>query len=184
MRWVWVGRVLLLISLAALGAYCSPRQSGSDTSGAGAETARQLALIDIESGSYERSISQGAQLAYGSMLDTLKLQLGREPTDREKGAVVRMLESNLSQVMDRDSWEEMLTELYGDHFSAEELSQFLDFVQTPAGRRMLAVQESFDADREKRIDDLIEARLESFTQAVDGGLARIFPELGKEEAPR
>ena len=75
----------------------------------------------------------------------------------------------LSEVRNRrGEFEDMVTDVYERHFSADELRQLISFYQTPVGQRLVAelpavTQESMQAGREwgRRLGAQIGAQLES-----------------------
>jgi hypothetical protein len=156
---------------------CAPPTEVADTPEQRLETARDLATLFVESGSYERVLEDGTDLALTSTSATVEAELGRGITDDELLAVREVLRAALAQVVTEELWETALTEITAANFTAGELQTIDEFFRSPAGIKLLeretSIQQQLDARAEAAFDD----RLDSFIDTVDAGLADIFPEL-------
>jgi hypothetical protein len=138
------------------------------------EIASEIARLEIESGTYDEMLDDGAQVALDASLDRLKLDMKRELTPGEEKKVHEIYRQALQETLTREEWETILLETYSDRLKAAELDVLLGFLSSEEGRSILSAQKEIDDELADKAGDLIEADLDSFGQRVDEALAKAF----------
>ncbi len=154
----------------------------TDSPEARQELAGELARLSVELGSLDRLLEDGAEMAWSSSADTIRLELGRELTGQEQGQVQRILRTVLSEFVTAELWEETVTRVYAENFTAGELDSMLEFYSSPAGRKSLQLQGKLTQQVDAAVEQALEARIDEFIARVDEELALAFPGLGSGAA--
>jgi hypothetical protein len=89
----------------------------------------------------------------------------------------------LAQILTAERFEAALTGVYAKHFTPAELQAVLEFYQSPAGARVLAVQSEVTEQIGDATEAVLEEHIEELITAIDEGLAAAFPELAGGEGP-
>jgi hypothetical protein len=170
-------RITIVVALGALLVVgCAAQEANSSQTPE--EAARALAELSVELGSLEQALDRATTSAWEATEPPLTLQLGRELNDDESEWVSAMLRATLAEYMTGDIWQDAVTRVYGQHFSAVEIEQLIEFYGSPLGRKMLShgdeLAQQIDDDMRERLD----AKIEEFIGQVDTKLAEKFEELG------
>ena len=94
------------------------------------------------SGYVEDTPEARGELARSATADALAIELGRELTDVEVEGIVASLRSVLAEFMTESMWADSVADAYAKHFTAAELSGMRDFYASPAGQRMLQLEDT------------------------------------------
>ena len=170
----WV--VAALVSLAMIGA-CGGAAQVEDTPEMRAKMAQRIVKLEIESGDLDQRLDQGADLGQAYSLDALRLELGRELTDQELDQVRDVMRSVLGEFLTEEIWAGILTEIYAEHFTADELSTIADFFESPAGSKILRLSAQLTQEIDDKTDVAFEGKLEALSNRIDEELAKAFPAL-------
>lgn len=160
---------------------CGASRGPADSPETRKELAGKLAKLSIELGSLDRVLESGAELALRSSADTIQLELGRELTDREQGQVQLILRTVLSEYVTAELWEETVTRVYADNFTASELDSMLEFYSSTVGRKSLQLEGMLSQEVDAGVEQALEGRIDEFIGRVDDELALAFPGLGSGE---
>jgi hypothetical protein len=171
-------RLMMFVMAIALTSACAAQPA--DAARTPEEAARELARLSTELGSLGTTLDRGADWALDSSTDSLTLELGREPSEAEKKTVRDILRAVLGEFMTAEIWEESITKVYSQHFSAEELDALIAFYQSPAGRKSLELQDRLTDEVDEVMGAAVEQRMDEFITRVDEELSSAFPELEGE----
>jgi len=171
-------RLILFVMALALVTACTAQSV--DAARTPEEAALELARLSTELGSLGATLDRGADWALDASMDSLTLELGREPSAAEKETVRAILRSVLGEFLTAEIWEASITEVYGQHFSAEELGALMAFYQSPAGRKSLQLQDQLTDEVDDVMGAAVERRMDEFIARVDDELASAFPALQDE----
>jgi hypothetical protein len=169
-------RIAAIVSLATIGA-CGGAGQIEDTPEMRAEIAREIVRLEIEAGDLDQRLDRGADLAQAYSLDTIRLELGRELTDRELERVREIMRSVLGEFLTAELWEGILVEVYVEHFTASELKAVADFFGSPAGSKVLRLSAQLSEEIDARSDTYFEGKLDAFVARIDEELGEAFPAL-------
>jgi len=89
-----------------------------------------------------------------------------------------MLRETLAEHMTGDIWQDAVTRVYGQHFSAVEIEQLIEFYGSPLGRKMLSQGDELAREVDDDMRERLDAKIEEFIGQVDTKLAGKFEELG------
>jgi hypothetical protein len=170
--------VLILIALAVA---CSGAEYVADSPEARVEIASTLARLSIETGSLDQTLNSGADLAFDYTEEALKVEIGRELTDDEKAQVRAIIYRVLGEFLTGELWQQTLTEIFAENFTASELAETLAFFESPTGRKILETEAVMNREIDDRADEVLTPRLEEFSDRIDEELAKAFPSLGGGE---
>ena len=169
--------------LMILVAACGTSQDVADSPEKRNELAGNLAELAVELGAVASLLDEGADLGMDSSAASLELELGRALTDAERDQARGILRSVLADYVTADLWSEKVTRVYAESFTAGELQAMLDFYTSPAGRKSLEMEAALTREVDAGMEEVLDGRLEEFIDRVDDELAKVFPELAREESP-
>lgn len=144
---------------------------GADSSRTAEEAAQELSRLSIEQGALDSALGRAADWTWSASTDALTLELGREPSEEENDRGRAILREVLAEFLTPGLWEESITSVYVDRFTAAELNEIVRFYSSPVGRKVLSLEgEVTDAVDDKIGEALGEERLEEFIARVDEAL--------------
>ena len=172
----WAGLIAIGALLApAIG--CAATVGTADSPETRAEIAGELARLSVETGTLERALDSGADLAWGASAETLQLELGRQLTAQEEGRVRDILRVALREFLTPQLWEETISRVYAAHFTAAELDSILAFYGSPAGRKVLELEGVLGNEVDEGLEGPLEEKLDAFIARVDEELGAAFEGL-------
>jgi hypothetical protein len=145
------------------------------------EIAGELARLSLELGSLNRALDSGADWAWDASAETLEVELGRPLTEEEQAKVRATLRAVLAEFLTAALWQETISRVYAEHFTAAELESILTFYRSPVGRKVLQREAVVQQDVDGGLEGPLEERLEEFIDRVDEELAKAFPDLASGE---
>jgi hypothetical protein len=167
--------------LVVLTAGCAAQPGSSGSSRTAEEAAAELARESVELGGLDRMLDTGAELGWAASLDAFKLELGREPTDDEQERGRATMRAVLAEFLTADLWEESVTRVYAQHFTADELEELLGFYTSPVGQKSLRLEGQLADEIDDGVEQMLgEEGLDRFIDRLDAALSQAFPELGDE----
>lgn len=172
-----------VLALTGLLVACGGMQQSADTPENRQAAAGRLAAMFMESGSWDRALDEGADLGRDSTVDSLKLDLGRELTEEERARVREIIREALGKTVTAEMWQQMLTDICAEYFTAGELESIHEFFLSPAGSRILELDTKVDREIEIRAYAAFDERVEQFVERVDAELSAAFPETAGGETP-
>jgi len=181
LRTMVAGTSLMLV-LALVAACGGSHDPVADSPEARQEEARTFASLSIAGGSLDDALEEAAALGEAYSLETLEVELGREPSDEERATVRRIMRDALSEILTEETWTETLVAVCAEFFTAEELHEINHFFQSPAGSKFLSIESELSQQINDRADALFEQNIDAFIAQVDEGLGQAFPELADEES--
>jgi hypothetical protein len=174
-------KVIALVSL--LVAVCCAGTEVADTPESRSKAAAALARLEIESGGLDKVLDDGADWGLSYSTESLELELGRQLTPEESESVREIIRASLAEILTAERWEQVLTGVYSESFTAQELDDIRTFFESPAGGKVLRTESSL-ADQVGAAGDVVfEEHLDEFVARVDEGLAEEFGELAGGETP-
>jgi hypothetical protein len=174
------GIIALGLSLVLL-AGCAGGGATADSPEARAEIAGELARLSLEVGSLDSALDSGADWAWDASAETLEIEVGRALTEEEQAKVRDVLRDVLTEFLTPALWEETITRVYSERFTADELDSILAFYGSPAGRKVLETEQAVRQAVNLELEGPLEERLEEFIGRVDEELAKAFPDLATGE---
>ena len=177
MQRIEANKITIVVALGALLVLGCAEQDASPSQ-TPEEAARALAELSIELGSLDRALDRATTSAWEATEPPLTLQLGRELNDDEREWVHAMLRETLAEHMTGDIWQDAVTRVYGQHFSAVEIEQLIEFYGSPLGRKMLSQGDELAREVDDDMRERLDAKIEEFIGQVDTKLAGKFEELG------
>lgn len=163
-------------ALLALGA-CSQPAPIEDGPEARLEQAHALTAVEVESGALDDMLDEGAALAREATADMLMLELEREPSQEDLAQLESVMRAGLAEFLTADLWQETVAKVYAENFTAGELQATREFYESPAGRKILSLQRSLDAEVGDAVDAALEVHSDEFEARIDEALAERFPEM-------
>jgi len=158
---------------------CSQPAPIADSPEARLEQARALTAIEVESGALDDMLDEGAALARQATADMLMLELEREPSQEDLARLEAVMRAGLAEYLTAELWQETVAKIYAENFTAAELRATREFYESPAGRKILSIQRSLDAEVGDAVEAALEVHSDEFTARVDAALAVSFPELAE-----
>jgi len=158
---------------------CSQPAPIADSPEARLEQARALTAIEVESGALDDMLDEGAALARQATADMLMLELEREPSQEDLARLEAVMRAGLAEYLTAELWQETVAKIYAENFTAAELQATREFYESPAGRKILSIQRSLDAEVGDAVEAALEVHSDEFTARVDAALAVSFPELAE-----
>jgi hypothetical protein len=148
---------------------------GADLSRTAEESALELARLSTELGALDSALGRAADWTWSASIDALTLELGRVPSEEENDRGRAILREVLAEFLTPGLWEESITSVYSDRFTAAELNEIVRFYDSPVGRKVLSLEgEVTDAVDDEIGKALGEERLEEFIARVDEALGAEF----------
>lgn len=166
----------IVTAVLALGA-CSQPASIADSPEARLEQAHALTAVEVESGALDDMLDEGAALAREATADMLMLELEREPSEEDLAELEAVMRAGLAEFLTADLWQETVAKVYADNFTAAELQATWEFYQSTAGRKILSLQRSLDAEVGDAVDAALEVHSDEFEARINAALAERFPEF-------
>ena len=175
MRRIAGDRRFVVLGLFIVLAVGCASHDGADSSRTAEEAARELARLSVELGSLDAALGRAADWTWSASHDALTLELGREPSEEENDRGRAILREVLSEFLTTELWEESITRVYTERFTAAELNEIVRFYNSPVGRKVLTLEgEVTDAVDDEIGEALGEGRLEQFIARVDEALGAEF----------
>jgi hypothetical protein len=143
--------------------------------------AQTFARLSIAGGSLDDALEKGADLGEDYSIDMLAVELGREPSDAERATVRKIMRDALSEILTPEVWTETLVSVCTDFFTAGELHEINDFLQSTTGAKFLSIESEVADAVNDRAEAVFMENIDAFIARVDDGLAGAFPELADEE---
>lgn len=170
------GYLLVATVVLTVGA-CSQTTTIPDTPGLRLEQARALTALEVKSGALDAMLDEGAALAREATADMLMLELEREPSQEDLAQLEAVMRAGLAEFLTAELWQETVAQVYAENFTAAELQATREFYESPAGRRIMSIQRSLDADVGDAIDAALEIHSGEFETRINEALAERFPEM-------
>ena len=142
---------LVLALVAACGGSGSHHHVADSPEARQAE-AETFARLSIEGGSLDDALEKGADLGEDYSIDMLAVELGRELRDEELKAVRKIMRDALSEILTPEIWTETLVSVCTDHFTAGELHEINEFLQSPTGAKFLSIESKLTQEVNDRAD--------------------------------
>jgi hypothetical protein len=165
---------LAVIGLSILLAASCAAQDGASPSRTAEEAAQELARLSVELGSLDSALDRAADWTWGASLDSIVLALGREPTEDEQVRGLAVLREVIGEFVTPELWEQSVTRVYGEQFTAAELNEMVRFYGSPVGRKVLSLENQLTDE----VDDLIGEALAG--DPLESFIARVDEALGAE----
>jgi len=175
-----IGTIGLALSLG-LAAGCAGTGATPDSPEKRTEIAGELARLSLELGSLDSALDSGADWAWDASAETLEVEVGRALTEEEQAKVRDVLRNVLTEFLTPALWEETITRVYSEQFTADELDSILAFYDSPGGRKVLKTEQAVRQAVNSELEGPLEGRLEEFIGRVDEELAKAFPDLATGE---
>ena len=171
--------IISVFALVALAFACAQTPLPADTPEDRLEQARALTALEVESGALDDMLDEGAALARQATADLLMLELEREPSQEDLARLEAVMRAGLAEYLTAELWQETVAKIYAENFTAAELRDPREFYESPAGRKILSIQRSLDAEVGDAVEAALDVHSEEFTARVDAALAVSFPELAE-----
>ncbi len=168
----------VLVVVMALG--CAQPAPLADTQENRIVQARALTALEVESGALDDMLDEGAALAREATTDMLMIELEREPSQEDLAQLEAVMRAGLEEYLTAELWQETVAKVYAESFTAAELQATREFYQSPAGRKILSIQRSLDAEVGDAVEAALEVHSDEFAARVDAALAERFPELNED----
>ena len=156
---------------------CGQAAPIADSPEARLEQARALTAIEMESGALGDMLDEGAALAREATADMLMLELEREPSDEDLAQLEAVMRAGLAEFLTAELWQETVGKVYAENFTAAELQATREFYESPAGRKIMSIQRSLDAEVGDAVDAALEVHSGEFEARINAALAERFPEF-------
>jgi len=181
---MWKERVLPLAAVFAvmMAVGCGQVAPIADSPEARLVQARALTALEVESGALDDMLDEGAALAREATADMLMLELEREPSQEDLAQLEAVMRDGLAEFLTAELWQETVTKVYAENFTAAELQATKEFYESPAGRRILSIQRSLDTEVGDAVEAALEIHSDEFAARIDEALAERFPELAEEDS--
>ncbi len=144
------------------------------------ELAQQIAQLESAGGALEQTLNLGTALALEPSLVSLGEDLGRETTAEDEAAVEKLLRAALAEVLTAERFEAAVAAVYAEHFTTVELTAILEFYETPAGARVLELQDTLTTEIGDATEAILDENLEAFIGHIDERLLALYPEFSEE----
>jgi hypothetical protein len=171
--------MLMLFLLAA----CAGAPQVAETPENRSAAAAALGQLEIDSGGLDKVLDDGAEAGLSYASEPLSENLGRELNSDESARVRAIIRSSLEEILTPERWLQVLTEVYAESFSAQELEEIRAFFETSAGAKVLQLDSRLAEQVEAAGDAVFEAHLDEFIALVDEKLVEEFGELAVGETP-
>jgi hypothetical protein len=146
------------------------------------EQARALTALEVESGALDDMLDEGAALAREATAGMLMLELERQPSEEDLAQLEAVMRDGLAEFLTAELWQETVATVYAKNFTATELQATTEFYESPAGRRILSIQRSLDAEVGDAVETALEVHSDEFAARIDAALAERFPELAEGDS--
>jgi hypothetical protein len=173
---------IVVLALPVLFLSCAVPPEAPDTPEARSEAATTLARVLVAGGSWDNALSDGAEVAQGYTVQAIEVELERELTEEERARVQEILRSVIAEFVTADVWEETLSTVCAENFTASEMKSITAFLESPAGAKLLELGDDLALEINGRVDAMFEDRLDEFVDRVDEELDQAFEGLAEEEA--
>ena len=171
-----------LLAIVFMACACSQPAPLADTPENRLEQARALTAIEVEVGALDGMLDEGAALAREATADMLMLELEREPSEEDLAQLEAVMRAGLAEFLTAELWQETVAAIYAENFTATELQATTEFYESPAGRRILSIQRSLDAEVGDAVETALEVHSDEFAARIDAALAERFPELAEGDS--
>ena len=169
-----------IVVVALIFVACTQPVPIEDSPEARLEQARALTAVEVESGALDEMLDEGAALAREATADMLMLELEREPSEDDLAQLETVLRAGLAEFLTADLWQEVVSEVYAENFTASELQAAVEFYNSPTGRKILSMGQRLDDEVGNAVEAALEIHNDEFVAMVDAALAERFPEVVEE----
>ncbi len=169
-----------IVVVALIFVACTQPVPIEDSPEARLEQARALTAVEVESGALDEMLDEGAALAREATADMLMLDLEREPSEDDLAQLETVLRAGLAEFLTADLWQEVVSEVYAENFTASELQAAVEFYNSPTGRKILSMGQRLDDEVGNAVEAALEIHNDEFVAMVDAALAERFPEVVEE----
>ena len=169
-----------IVLVALIFVACAQPVPIEDSPEARLEQARALTAVEVESGALDDMLDEGAALAREATADMLMLELEREPSEEDLAQLEAVLRAGLAEFLTADLWQEVVSEVYAENFTASELQAAVEFYNSPTGRKILSMGQRLDDEVGNAVEAALEIHNDEFVAMVDAALAERFPEVAEE----
>lgn len=168
--------LISIVVAALIFVACAQPVSIEDSPEARLEQARALTAVEVESGALDEMLDEGAALAREATADMLMLELEREPSEEDLAQLEAVMRAGLAEFLTADLWQATVARVYAENFTAAELQATREFYESPAGRKIMSIQRSLDAEVGDAVDAALEVHSDEFEARINAALAERFPE--------
>lgn len=128
----WFLIILFTFSLV----HATPSEKRSKT------VAEELALLLLSYGQFNQVVETMAESAMQGFRPAIEKKIGRELSRSEDEQFKVMFKNVFAEVYPKEFWVEVVSKVYSDFFSIEEIRSLISFYQTQTGKKMLYVYPS------------------------------------------
>ena len=107
------------------------------------------------------------------------IELEREPSEVDLANLEAVMRSGLAEFLTAELWQETVTEVYAENFTAAELQETVAFYTSSTGRKILSHGRALDEAVGEAVEAALEIHSDEFAARVDAALAATFPELAE-----